>query len=61
MFEEIFKYRCTRVQVNQRKYFKVQSQVHKGLINQCSSSITSAGVMTQMSNVNQMSFKINHS
>ena len=31
------------------KNFKVQSQVHKGLINQCSSSITSTGVMTQMS------------
>ena len=40
------------------KNFKVQSQVHKGLINQCSSSITSTDERANAlsSSVNQMLF-----
>ena len=37
--------------------FKVQSQVHKWLINQSSNSITSTGVMILMSNVNHFQLK----
>ena len=58
MFEKIFQVQIYQGTGGLKKNFKVQSQVHKGLFNKCSSSITSTGVRANVldSSVNQMSF-----
>ena len=63
MFEKSFQVQMYQGTGGLKKNSKLQSQVHKRLFNQCSSSITSTGVRANVlsSSVNQMSFKVNHS